>query len=120
MIELSIEMLGRYKRRVSISSIGTMVYSMPPYLNSPRNILSFVKSRRQYNVGDYLLQQDLTTVYDSLGKANPLNNYFYSVFTKEDKSYMSSLDPNSSYPNMDQIVITSTGIQKQLRFSKCK
>ena len=31
---------------------------------------------------------------------------------KEDKSYMTSLDPNSSYPNMDQIVITSTGIQK--------
>ena len=40
-----------------------MVYSMPPYLNSPRNFWSFVKSRRQYNVGDYLLQQDLTTVY---------------------------------------------------------
>ena len=40
MIELSIEMRGRYKRRVSsINPIGStlMVYSMPPFLNSRRN-----------------------------------------------------------------------------------
>ena len=30
---------------------------------------------------------------------------------------MPSLDPNSSYPNMDQIVITSTGIQKLCAFT---
>lgn len=120
MIELSIEMRGRYKRTVSsISPIGStlMVYSIPPYLNSRRNVWSFIKSRRQDYIGVYPLQQDLTTFSDSLGNANLLNNYFYSVFTKEDKSYKPSLDPNSSYPNMDQIVITSTGIQKLHRFS---
>lgn len=75
---------------------------------------SFVKSRRQDNNSVHLLQQNLTTISDSFGKANLLNGYFHSIFTKEYITSIQNSDPNLSNPNIDQIIITSTGILKLL------
>ena len=55
-----------------------------------------------------------TAVSDSQGKADLLNDYFFSIFTKEDTSTTTSLNSALLSPDMRKIVVTSNGVQKLL------
>ena len=79
-----------------------------------KNVWGFVKARRQDNIGVHPLQHNDDIISDSPRKANVLNNYFFSIFTKENTSVMPSLDPALSSPDMGRITVTSSVVQKLL------
>ena len=90
-----------------------------PQEEQPKKFWKFVKSKRQDNVGiNMLYDENNTAVSDSQGKADLLNDYFFSIFDKEDTSTMPSLNSALLSPDMRKIVVTSNGVQKLLdRFS---
>ena len=67
--------------------------------------LTYIKSKRQDNIGIASLAVNSTTYTDDLDKANILNNYFSTVFTKEDTSNLPSIE-DSTYPTIDPLNLT--------------
>ena len=59
-----------------------------------------------------LHNQHNAVVSDSLGKVDLLNDYFFSIFTKEDTS--TSLDPTLLIPPIGKVIVTPNGVQKLL------
>ena len=59
---------------------------------------TYIRSKRQDNVGVAPLEINDDAVSDSREKANLLSNYFKSVFTKEDPKNMT---PEATSPNSD-------------------
>ena len=51
-----------------------------------KRLWTYIKSKRQDNIGIASLEVNSTTYTDDLDKTNILNNYFSTVFTKEDTS----------------------------------
>ena len=45
---------------------------------------------------------------------NVLNDYFHSILTNEKFNSLLNLDPSLSHPNLNQIIVTSLGVQKLL------
>ena len=85
-----------------------------PQEEQPKKFWKFVKFKRQDNVGiNMLYDENNTAVSDSQGKAD-LNDYFFSIFTKEDTSTMPSLNSALLSPDMRKIVVTSNRVQKLL------
>ena len=58
---------------------------------NPRKFWKYVKSKRIDNVGFHPLKNGTHTVSDQVGKANILNSFFKSVFTKENTSNLPGL-----------------------------
>ena len=76
------------------------------HLVSPDNdsnhkcLWSYIKSRRQENIGMSTLKDDKGTYKESIDKANVLNKYFSTVLTKENTNSLPAFD-GSSYPLID-------------------
>ena len=45
---------------------------------------------------------------------NVLNDCFHSILTNEKLNSLLNLDPSLSHPNLNQIIVTSLGVQKLL------
>ena len=59
------------------------------------------------------LEVNSTTYTDDLDKANILNNYFSTVFTKEDTSNLPSME-DSTYSTIDSLNLTVDGVSNLL------
>ena len=81
---------------------------------SLRNFADLLKSKRQDDIRINTLEEDNTNASDNYGKANVLNDYFHSILTNEKLNSLLSLDPSLSHPNLNQIIVTSLGVQKLL------
>ena len=84
------------------------------YENGKRKkLFTYIKSLHADFCGVDTLQKDVS-YSDNHDKANLLNQYFATVFTKDNGCELPNMGP-STYPNMSQIEITITGITKLLR-----
>jgi len=89
-------------------------------INSPKNdynhkrLLSYIKTRRQENIGIFMLKDDRGTYKESVDKANVLNKYFSTVFTKENTDNLPTLD-GPPYPLIDDLNVTTSGIVSLLQ-----
>ena len=78
-----------------------------------KHFWKFIKGGRQDSTGIAALGSNGQLESDPKIKAEILNNFFKSVFTKEDEENMPILPP-SKYPNMPDLNITETGVIKLL------
>ena len=78
-----------------------------------KRLWTYIKSKRQDNIGIASLEVNSTTYTDDLDKANILNNYFSTVFTKEDTSNLPSME-DSAYPTIDSLNLTVDGVSNLL------
>ena len=79
---------------------------------------SYIRSKRQGNVGVAPLEINDDVVSDSREKANLLSNYFKSVFTKEDLQNMTP-EATSPYADIPPIYFSTAGITKLLQKVDC-
>ncbi|XP_072021445.1 uncharacterized protein [Amphiura filiformis] len=79
---------------------------------NPKKFWKYVKSKRTDNVGVHPLKNGTETVSDHVGKANVLNSFFKSVFTRENTSNLPGLQ--QIFPDIDPLEITAAGIEKLL------
>ena len=82
--------------------------------NGHKRLWSYIKSKRQDNIGIASLEVNNITYTDDLDKANILNNYFSTVFTEEDTSNLPSLEEDNTYPIIDSLHITVDGVSHLL------
>ena len=80
--------------------------------NNIRHFFKFFKSRKQDTTNISALKRNNTLVTSPDGKAQLLNNHFKSVFTHEHIQLPNM--PNSPYPSIPRLTITTDGIQKLL------
>ena len=80
---------------------------------------TYIRSKRQDNVGVAPLEINDDAVSDSREKANLLSNYFKSVFTKEDLQNMPP-EATSPYADIPPIHFSAAGITKLLQKVDCK
>ena len=80
---------------------------------------TYIRSKRQDNVGVTPLVINDDVVSDSREKANLLSNYFKSVFTKEDLQNMPP-EATSPYADIPPIHFSTAGITKLLQKVNCK
>ena len=80
---------------------------------------TYIRSKRQDNVGVAPLEINDDVVSDSREKANLLSNYFKSVFTKEDLQNMPP-EATSPYADIPPIHFSTAGITKLLQKVDCK
>ena len=80
--------------------------------NNTRHFFKFFKSRRQDTTNISALKQNNTLVTTPEEKAQLLNNQFKSVFTHE-HIHLPNM-PDSPYPSIPQLTITTDDIQKLL------
>ncbi len=81
--------------------------------NNSKPFWKYIKSKRQENIGIAPLLKDGKLHSDSTEKANILNTQFQSVFTQDDGSLIPRLQ-GESYPDIDNLTITTPGVQKLL------
>lgn len=90
--------------------------------SNPKRFWSFIKARRTDHCGVAPLTQDGLVCADNVGKANMLNRYFNSVYTKELLHNMPILT-ESKYADMPEMEITIEGVvnllQKLKPFKAC-
>jgi len=80
---------------------------------------TYIRSKRQDNVGVAPLEINDDAVSDSREKANLLSNYFKSVFTKEDLQNMTP-EATSTYADIPPIHFSTAGITKLPQKVDCK
>ena len=80
---------------------------------------TYIRSKRQDNVGVTPLEINHDAVSDSREKANLLSNYFKSVFTKEDPQNMTP-EATSPYSDIPPIHFCTAGITKLLQKVDCE
>ena len=85
----------------------------PKMEENSKHFWKFIKGRRQDSTGIAALRSNGQLESDPKIKAEILNNFFKSVFTKEDEENMPILPP-SKYPDMPDLNITETGVIKLL------
>ena len=85
-----------------------------PISDQPEKFWRFVKSKRQDNIGINTLEEDNTNASHNYGKAMFLMITSILFFTTEKLNSLPSLDPSLSCPNLNQIIVTSLGVQKLL------
>ena len=85
--------------------------------NNTKPFWSYVKSKRQDNIGVAPLDEDGTLHSESADKARILLKQFKSVFTPQDDSdqEMPHVDSNNIKSTLSSIAITETGVAKLLR-----
>ena len=109
----------RYKqlRNLTSKAIST---SYTNYLNEmigdvkldTRRFFKYIKSQRVDSTGLTTLTTANGAVSDNLGMATHLNNYFSSVFTKENAQALPNL--TSSFPEMESFTVSENGVLKLL------
>ena len=82
--------------------------------NNTKPFWQYVKSRRQDNIGVAPLRDKSNLVSDTKSKAAILLKQFQSVFTPEDNSPLPTMN-NEQYPPIDNITISSAGVEKLLK-----
>ena len=77
-----------------------------------RQFWKYIRAKRKDDIGISTITVDGKPCTDSKAKAEALNNYFQSVFTKEDQTNISSLDPNTenSIPDIPDITFSVEGM----------
>jgi len=85
----------------------------PDHDTNHKRLWSYIKSKRQDNFGIPPLKDSNGTYTSNESKANVLNNYFSTVFTKENSDNLPTLD-SSPYPSIDPLTITTNGIASLL------
>ena len=80
---------------------------------------TYIRSKRQDNVGVAPLEINDDGVSDSREKANLLSNYFKSVFTKEDLQNMTP-EATTAYADIPPIHFSTAGITNLLQKVDCK
>jgi hypothetical protein len=78
-----------------------------------KKLWSYLKSKKQDNFGIATLKEDGKTLITSKEKATGINNYFQSVFTKENLDNQPRLGP-SPYPPMKPLKIDLARVEKLL------
>ena len=53
-------------------------------------------------------------LHNLLAKAKTLNQQFFSVFTREDVTYIPTLGPNSDIPSIPSLIINLKGVEQHL------
>ena len=74
---------------------------------------TYIKNQRNDPSGVPPLNKDGSLILDDYAKANELNDYFTSVFTKEDTSQIPTMNCNS-YPDSPPIRVTHEGVSRLL------
>ena len=77
-----------------------------------RRFFKYIKSQRVDSTGLTTLTTANGAVSDNLGMATHLNNYFSSVFTKENAQALPNL--TSSFPEMESFTVSENGVLKLL------
>ena len=80
---------------------------------NPKIFWRFIKALKRDSGGIATLRDQGQLISDSRGKAEILNHYFKSVFTKEDTTHV----PNkgtSPFPEMGNFTVTTAGVIKLL------
>ena len=75
---------------------------------SNREFYRFIKSKKTENLGIPDLSSGTQTFSSDSEKAECLNNYFCSVFTKEDQNFVPL--PKTAHPRMSNITVTCHGV----------
>ena len=81
--------------------------------DDPKPFYRFIKSRKTEPTGIQSLKTPLGTATSDVDKADCLNNFFSSVFTREDHNSYPAL--GNSHQQMDDFVITERGVLKLLQ-----
>ena len=84
---------------------------------SKRQFWKFIKAKRKDDVGISTIVVDGKPCTDAKSKAEALNSYFKSVFTKEDTKNLPNLaDPSSEvlFPNISDITFSVEGLRQLL------
>jgi len=86
----------------------------PKVTKNTKALWPFIKSNRtrRYHCKVTILQQDSTgpLINKSRTKANLLNDYFCSVFTKEDVGPLPNISEQRMMPDMEPIIVTEEGV----------
>jgi len=77
-------------------------------------IWKYIKAKCKDDIGISTIMVDGNPCTDPKTKATALNNYFESVFTKEDQSNVPTLDADESFPNLPDITFSAEGIRQLL------
>ena len=85
----------------------------PDYDTNHKRLWSYIKSKRQENFGIPTLKDSNGTYTSYESRENILNNYFSTVFTKENVVNLPNLD-SSPYPSIDPLNVTVNGIASLL------
>ena len=108
----------RMKRQVQYECRNAYEQYIANLINSEsqctnKRFWSFIKNQRCDPSGVPSLTKDGSIISDDYMKANELNNYFTSVFTKEDTSQIPIMNCNS-YPDSPPIIVTCDGVTRLL------
>ena len=79
---------------------------------NPRGFYRFIKSKRVDSTGIPSLKTSSDIVSSDNGKATVLNEYFASVFTKENLATLPTVP--SSYPDMPEFEVSCAGVERLL------
>ena len=93
----------------NVAKLIISMYTNLSVLSNHKRLWSYIKSKRQENIGISTLKDDKGTYKHSIDKANVLNKYFSTVFTKENIDDLLALD-SPPYPLIDDLNVTTSGI----------
>ncbi|KAG1684579.1 hypothetical protein GQR58_009384 [Nymphon striatum] len=103
------------KCRLSMAQDEYIANTLDPDLKEkPKKFWSYIKSKRQDQIGIPPLKVGSCVKADSQGKAEILSSHFQQVFTQEDLSFMPNKDHNG-ITAMDPISFNTKGIKKLLK-----
>lgn len=83
--------------------------------NNSKPFWSYVKAKKQENVGVSPLKLKGNLITDSKGKANILIDQFKSVFTKSNDTNLPNADKHKNTPSIGSLKIDRTGVCKLLK-----
>ena len=86
----------------------------PKMEDNPKIFWRFIKGLRRDNSGIAALRHQGKLESDGMKKSEILNNYFSSVFTKEDLTHIPDKGNTLAYPTMDTFIVTTPGVEKLL------
>lgn len=106
--------LKKEVQRLCRSSHNNYVLSLLDLHNKcTKKFWKYIKSMRKDQVSINTLQVDGKSYSDSSSKDDILNNYFSSVFTKDDQSPLPNID-SEPVPNISQITVEADGVYNLL------
>ena len=86
----------------------------PKMEENPKIFWRFIKGLRRDNSGIAALRHQGKLESDGKKKSEILNNYFSSVFTKENLTQIPDKGNTSAYPTMETFTVTTPGVEKLL------
>ena len=86
----------------------------PKMEEDPKIFWRFIKGLRRDNSSISALRHHGQLVSDGKSKSEVLNNYFKSVFTKEDLNKIPNKEGTTTFPTMEDFNVTTPGVEKIL------